>query len=351
MQKSQSLSSLRSVIFCFLISMIWTQTNAADVIKVCATTPDVADLVSFIGGEKVEVYCFAKGAEDPHSVELRGIFFTKARQADMLVLNGLGVSHGWLDPLLARARNSKIDEGGEWHIDLGEGVDVIEEEHDDEEEEEDEEGVHAEGNPHYILDPLEGIRVVGVLLDALVRKQPESKEYFQNRHKEFLSSWADLMFGEKSGGELDLFSLIPLRKLNAIESVIEAHIASQGDDLGGLFKLTQDWKGKPIVGDHDLWAYFARRFGLEVVGYLEDHPGVTPSPGHLTELIKNMKKQNVKILLKSSYFTTGSLRPVIRSTGVKVVPIAHQVKGMQKATTYLSLFDWNINQIAEAFAE
>ena len=71
---------------------------------------------------------------------------------------------------------------------------------------------HAEGNPHYILDPLEGIRAAGVLLDALVQKQPESKEYFENRHKEFLTSWANLMFGEVSGGKLDLSSLVSLRK-------------------------------------------------------------------------------------------------------------------------------------------
>ena len=39
--------------------------------------------------------------------------------------------------------------------------------------------------------------------------------------------------------------------------------------------------GVPLVAYHNSWAYFARRFRLDFVGFIEPKPGVPPSPAHL----------------------------------------------------------------------
>ena len=42
---------------------------------------------------------------------------------------------------------------------------------------------------------------------------------------------------------------------------------------------------------------FADRFALDVIGYVEPQPGIPPSPQHTRDLMSEMKRLNVKIVL------------------------------------------------------
>ena len=46
-------------------------------------------------------------------------------------------------------------------------------------------------------------------------------------------------------------------------------------------------RGVPLVAYHNSWAYFARRFRLDFIGFVEPKPGVPPSPAHLASLISD----------------------------------------------------------------
>ena len=43
----------------------------------------------------------------------------------------------------------------------------------------------------------------------------------------------------------------------------------------------------PIVAYHNSWPYFARRFRLDFVGFIETKPGVPPSPSHLAGIVRD----------------------------------------------------------------
>ena len=43
-------------------------------------------------------------------------------------------------------------------------------------------------------------------------------------------------------------------------------------------------QGMPMIAYHNSWAYFARRFRLDFVGFIEPKPGVPPSPAHLAAI-------------------------------------------------------------------
>ena len=45
----------------------------------------------------------------------------------------------------------------------------------------------------------------------------------------------------------------------------------------------------PIVAYHNSWPYFARRFRLDFVGFIEIKPGVPPSPSHLAGICVDMR--------------------------------------------------------------
>ena len=62
------------------------------------------------------------------------------------------------------------------------------------------------------------------------------------------------------------------------------------------------YKGTKIVTYHRSWPNFMERFGLDVMGYVEPKPGIPPSPSHTLELIEDMKRQGVKLIVVEPYF-------------------------------------------------
>jgi len=93
------------------------------------------------------------------------------------------------------------------------------------------------------------------------------------------------------------------------------------------------------------------RFGLDVIGYVEPRPGIPPSPGHTIDLIGEMKRQNVKILIVEPYFDLKTPQSIGRETGAKVVVMPPSVGGEKEITDYISLFDYDLNLLVAAIKE
>ena len=108
------------------------------------------------------------------------------------------------------------------------------------------------------------------------------------------------------------------------------------------------YKGTKIVTYHRSWPNFAERFGLDVIGYVEPKPGIPPSPAHTLELMQEMKRQNVKIILVEPYFDLKTPNAIGRDTGAQVLVLAPSVGGVKEATDYIGLFDYDINLLVTA---
>ena len=111
------------------------------------------------------------------------------------------------------------------------------------------------------------------------------------------------------------------------------------------------YKGLKIVTYHNSWPSFVDRFGLVVVGYVEPRPGIPPSPRHTLDLIQEMKRQNVKLLLVEPYFDLKTPNAVARETGAKVLVMSPSVGGVKEVTDYLKLFDYDLNLLIAAINE
>jgi zinc/manganese transport system substrate-binding protein len=104
------------------------------------------------------------------------------------------------------------------------------------------------------------------------------------------------------------------------------------------------------VQDHRIWAYFAERFGVDIVADLEPVPGIPPTSSHLTEVIELMRNRHVGIVLLSPYYDPRHAEFVSTNTGAEVVRMAHQVGSVDGASTYLAMIDYNVRQLAAAAA-
>jgi ABC-type Zn uptake system ZnuABC Zn-binding protein ZnuA len=100
---------------------------------------------------------------------------------------------------------------------------------------------------------------------------------------------------------------------------------------------------------HRSWPNFAHHFGLEVVGYIEPRPGIPPTPQHTIELIQQMKRDNIKLMLIEPYFDLKTPNSIERETGGKVVVLLPSVGGEKNVTDYFKLFDYDIDLLVKAF--
>jgi ABC-type Zn uptake system ZnuABC Zn-binding protein ZnuA len=107
--------------------------------------------------------------------------------------------------------------------------------------------------------------------------------------------------------------------------------------------MMASYQGLKVVSFHRSWPNFAARFGLNVIGYVEPRPGIPPSATHTRDLIQEMRRQNVKILLAEPYFDLKTPNAIARETGARVVVMPPSVGGVNEATDYIKLFDYNIN--------
>ena len=279
--------------------------------KVITTTEDLAALVREVGGDKVSVESLAKGYQDPHFVEPKPSFIIKLHDADLLVVIGRELEIGWLPPLLTQSRNAKIQVGSPGYLDASIGVRILDiptgqitRAMGD---------VHPTGNPHYWLDPDNGRIIAKSIAAALSRIATADKAYFDQRYADFD------------------------RRLTDAQQRWASAMAP--------------YKGTKVVTYHRSWPNFTERFGLDVIGYVEPKPGIPPSPSHTIQLIAEMKRQNVKLILVEPYFDLRTPESIARGVGGKVLVLTPSVGGVKEAGNFIALFDYNVNLLTSTLKQ
>ncbi len=323
----------------------FAQAQGSKPIQVCATIPDLGNLAQEIGGDQVKVGVFAKSQEDPHFIEAKPSFIKALSQADLFLQIGMELEIGYAPILLQNARNSRVLVGAPGYVDCSKVITPMEiptgpvdRSMGD---------VHPLGNPHYITDPLNGLRVARLIRDRLTELRPEKKSLFEERYTNFYRKIGNAMVGDKLAGKYDFEKLALLYEEGKIESFLKEQKAE--GSLEGWLKMMLPYRGSKVVADHNLWPYFSRRFGILVIGFMEPKPGISPTTKHLQELIEMMKAEGVKVILASPYYDIRHAQFVSKNIGAKIVPMAHQVGSRPGADSYLKMVDYNVRQLVTAF--
>jgi len=278
-------------------------------LKVITATTDLASLAQEVGGDKIEVESIARGYQDPHFVDAKPSFLLKLKRADLLIVVGLDLEIGWLPPLITQSTNPKIQVGAPGYLDASRFAKILEiptgqvtrAEGD----------VHPLGNPHYWLDPENGLRIAKGIADKLSDMRSGDAAYFAQRYADFEQ-----------------------RLKQADQRWLEE---------------MKPYAGRKIVTYHRSWPNFAEHFHLNVVGYVEPRPGIPPSPQHTVELIQQMKRENVKVIVVEPYFDLKTPNSIARETGAQVLVLPPSVGGEKEITDYFKLFDYDINKLKQAF--
>ena len=326
-----------------LVTGLWlTPFAQAQPLKVCATVPELGSLVQEVGGEQTTLTVFAKGPENAHFVVPKPSFIKALSTCDVYIQVGLDLEIGWAPPLLQNARNGAILPGGQGYIDASTVIAPLEVSSTPVDRSMGD--VHPFGNPHYLLDPMNGLRVALLLRDRLSTLRPASAPYFAERYADFRRRLGVALVGEALADAYDFEKLAVLARHGRLETFLK----SQGQEalLGGWIGSLRPYAGNKLVGDHNAWVYFAELFGFDMVAYLEPLPGIPPTTKHLNTVIELMKANGVRAVLAVAYYDPRYAQFISENSGAAVVPMAVQANSRPGTAHYLDMVDYNVKQLS-----
>lgn len=313
-------------------------------IQVCATVPELGSLTREVGGDQVSVTVFAKGTEDAHFVEAKPSFIKALSQCSLYVQVGMDLEIGWAPVLLQNARNGAVLPGAPGSLDASRVISPLEIPTGPTDRSMGD--VHPLGNPHYLLDPLNGLKVARLIRDKLSELRPSHKAYFEERYTSFSKRVGAALVGERLAKRYDVEKLALLFERGRLGVFLK----EQGEEalLGGWLGLMLPHFGAKVVDDHNIWPYFTRRFGIHVIGHMEPKPGISPTTSHLRTLVERMRVEGVKAILVVPYYDPRHARFISENTGAKVVNLAHQVGAREGTDDYLAMINYDIGQLVTA---
>ena len=299
---------LRSALLIALLA-VTSAAFAQDRVQVITTTTDLRSLTEAVGGDRVAAVSLVPPNLDAEEYQPKPQDVLRLKQARLLVRVGLDYDL-WLDRLLAQVGRSEISRGGPAYVDASFAIAVLElrgmsvgpgDGH-----------AHGSGNPHFWLDPKNAETITANIVEALARIDPANAKTYEVNRQAFLT------------------------RLNA-------KLTEWESKLGAL-------KAMPIVAYHNSWPYFARRFRLDVIGFIETKPGVPPSPSHLAAIVRDMRARGARIVLREPHEPERDVAFVASRAGAQVVTLAASVGALPGADDYISLFDVNVAALTKAAA-
>lgn len=228
-------------------------------LRVVAATPQLADFARQVGGARVDVDTLVDGRTDPHDYEPRPSDARALAEADVVLRSG-GEIDDWLGDVVESA-------GGDAEtVVLGERI-----------------GARGE-DPHWWQDPLMAVRAVDAVRDAFAKADPPGEATYRRRAARY---GRDLR-------ELD----------RAIGACMRAIPADR----------------RKLVTNHDSFTWFARRYGIDVLGSIL--PGRStasrPSARAVRELVATIRREHVTTVFPESALDQRLERAVAREAGVDV---------------------------------
>ena len=272
--------------------------------QVAVAYPYIEQLTKEIAKDKIDVRLLSRGDWDPHFVVPRPSLVSKLRNADLLILNGASLEIGWLPPLIHSSNNAKIQKGANGYMELSAYIKL----QDIPKSVDRSMGhVHAEGNPHFAMDPHNMIPLAEAIMLTLALNDEGNYAFYKKNFETFKSHWQ--------------------KKLKSYD------------------KKMRTCKGMKVVQYHELFNYFLRRYEIDSIDNLEPLPGIKPNSKHTLELVNEIRQNSVKLILQDVYHEHKTAKFIANKTGAKVVEIPHDVDAVKGTSTLDDFYDTLVGRV------
>jgi zinc transport system substrate-binding protein len=269
-------------------------------LMVTASIFPLADIVRFIGGERVEVDVLIPSGASPHVFEPSPEVYRRFSETRLFVMVGAGLEF-WAEKLIEPNAGKDLRV-----IRAAAGVELMQTAGHDHEPED-----HRTGNPHVWLDPVLMKDLAGRICRELTALDPDhSGEYDRN-----LSRFEELLTGLH----------------HEIESAVTR------------FSIRE------FVAFHPSWSYFARRYGLREAGIIQQSPGRNPTPRQIEEIVSAIRRHQIQAVFAEPQFNPAAARAIAEEAGVQVLML-DPLGGPDRPGRdgYLALMRYNLTIMQEA---
>jgi ABC-type Zn uptake system ZnuABC Zn-binding protein ZnuA len=273
-------------------------TGSSGRVRVVTTTTVFADMVASVGGDLVEVTSLVPKNGDVHTFEPKPADIRAVAQADLLVMNGLGLDD-WLEKTIAHASQE-----GAALVKLGVDLPAVPLLPGDE---------PGTQNPHLWLDVKYAELYVDRIVAALQAADAAHAEQYQRQGVAYRD------------------------RLEELDRWVHDQVASIPEP------------NRKIVTFHDAFPYYAREYGITIVGVAVQAPGQDPSAGDTAALIEAIRAAGVKAIFSEAQFPAKLVEQLAAETGTKVVADLYDDSvGDPPITTYEAVVRWDTQQLVDA---
>ncbi len=237
--------------------------------SVVATSTIIADLTEEVGGEEIQLKGILQPGADPHVYEPVPADSVALEKANLILYNGYNLEPGLIKLMNAsgmKARKLAVGEAVKsLQLDKGKGEVVP--------------------DPHVWGDADNVIQMVNAIRDGLIELSPEDKQKFTQNAARLTS------------------------ELKQLDTWITQQIATIPADK------------RRLVTTHDAFQYYARAYGMAVVGTLI---GISteeqPSAQTVRRLVESVKVAGVPAIFAETTINPALIKTVAQEAGVKLAP-------------------------------
>jgi len=250
-----------------LLLVVVTPLRAADRPKVVATTVQIAALTAPVAGDRIELTGIIPAGVDPHEFEPVASDLVALEGATLILRHGVGLDD-WLDRTLRAGKRATI-------VTVTQGVRLQKGE---------EEGKVVD-DPHVWHDPANAKKMVDAITAALVLVDPTHKAAY-----------------------------------DASAAAYKARLDEARAQVQAILNEIPPSRRK-LVTNHDALGYFAKAFGLKIVGAVI--PSVStqaePSAGETAKLLEIIRREKVKAIFAESNVNPKLAESLAKEAGVAIV--------------------------------
>jgi len=242
-------------------------------IKVVTTVSPITSIVENIGGKRIILEGVVPEGVNSHTFAPAPSVARSIADADLIILNGLQLE----EPTLEMARANKKPDAvilalgdqaispEDWQFDFSFPESA------------------GQPNPHLWPDPLLALHYAEIVQRQLAEMDPSNADYYA----ENLASFR--------------------QRIESLDQAIAAAVATIPE------------ANRKLLTYHDSWAYFALRYGMDVIGAVQPSNFSQPSVKEVAELIDQLKELKLPAVFGSEVFPSDVLETVAREAGAEFV--------------------------------
>jgi zinc/manganese transport system substrate-binding protein len=288
--------------------------SAADKVKAVASFSILGDMVSQVGGDRVEVVTLVQHDADAHVFSPTPADAKTLAGADIFFVNGLGFE-GWME----RLEKSSGFKGKT--VVVSKGVKLLtmgeEEGHDHGEAAEHGDDEHEATDPHAWQDLANGKLYVANIRDGLIAADPDGKAVYETNAAKYLAA------------------------LDAEEKAVKVAIATLPPER------------RKIITSHDAFGYFGAAYGLEIIAPEGVSTESEASAQDVAKIIRQIKAEKIPAVFLENVTDHRLLDQIARETGAKIGGTLYSdaLSGSDgPAPTYLDMFRHNVGALTSALS-